>query len=278
MPGSIAGFTVVTSDIEAAAHLYKRYLGYGHDQFTRLEVSKATLWGLPGLAGARQALLRPSSRNQRFIRFIEEAEAPEYRPLASCGWNAIELVVQNLDRIAADLAGSPFRILGHPETVDLGFTDRIRAMQVAGPAGEVLYLTEISGTVPGFDLPAAQAPVDCAFVAVLGASSLDVSTRFYSDLFRTDANGPFQARIGCLSAAHGLVPETRHALSTIGLSDRSLIEIDAYPANAGPCVVTPCGLPAGIAFASFRATDVGVFAGIVRGPDDEWTEIVPALS
>ena len=48
--------------------------------------------------------------------------------------------------MAAELASSPFRIIGGP--ADLSFSDQIRAMQVVGPAREVLYLTQADQTPP----------------------------------------------------------------------------------------------------------------------------------
>ncbi len=276
MPGAIAGFTIVTSDVDLAAQAYAGFLGYRHDGIEYIGASAATAWRAPGLTNARQAMLRPPSGNHRFIRFVEAAQAPGYVPLRHHGWNAIEIVVQDLERVAAGLEASPFTVLGPPETLDLGFTDRIRAMQLAGPSGEVLYLTEIDGPVPGFALPVAQGPVDCAFVAVLGTSSVETSRRFYAALFATDPGPTLEARIGCLSAAHGLPSPTKYALATIALPDMCLIEIDAYPPSAAPLLPTSCGLAAGIAIVSFDALP-GEAPGLIVGPDGEFIEILPAL-
>ena len=54
--------------------------------------------------------------------------------------------VDDVDALAAELASSPFRIIGGP--ADLSFSDQIRAMQVVGPAREVLYLTQADQTPP----------------------------------------------------------------------------------------------------------------------------------
>ncbi len=277
MPGAIAGFTVLTPNVEASARAYARHLGYRHDGPDHVGESVATAWQAPTLAGARQALLRPASGNRRFIRLVELAGLPDHVPLRNHGWTAIEIVVEDLDRVAADLAASPFRVLGPPETLDLGFTDRIRAMQVAGPSGEVLYLTEIDGPIPGFDLPVAQALVDAAFVAVLGASSLQASRLFYAGLFETAPGTVLEARINCLSAAHGLPSWTKHALSIVTLPDACLVEIDAYPPGATSSSPTSCGLSAPIALVSFDALP-GEPAGLLVGPDGERIEILPTRS
>ena len=150
-------------------------------------------------------------------------------------------------------------------------------MQVVGPSGEVLYLTEIDGPIPGFALPVAQSPVDCPFVAVLGASSLEASRLFYATLFATEPGPILDARIACLSAAYDLPSQTKHALSTIALPGMCLIEIDAYPPSAAPPLPTPCGLAAGIAFVSFDAVP-GEHAGLLTGPNGECIEILPTTS
>jgi len=66
------------------------------------------------------------------------------RPVRSL--SAAELIVDDVDALAAELASSPFRIIGGP--ADLSFSDQIRAMQVVGPAREVLYLTQADQMPP----------------------------------------------------------------------------------------------------------------------------------
>ena len=69
-------------------------------------------------------------------------------PYTTYGWSASELIVQDVDQLADDLADSPFEIIGPPK--NLSFTDDIRAMQVLGPANEILYLTQVKDNVPGW--------------------------------------------------------------------------------------------------------------------------------
>ena len=62
------------------------------------------------------------------------------------GWNAAELIVEDVDGLAVQLENSPFKIIGSP--ADLSFTKNIRAMQVMGPANEILYLTQFKNNRP----------------------------------------------------------------------------------------------------------------------------------
>ena len=77
------------------------------------------------------------------IRAIETAGVPGYRPLTTYGWNACEIIVDDVYAIAKRLTRSPFKILAGPTS--LQFMPSIHAMQLAGPAGECLYLTMESG-------------------------------------------------------------------------------------------------------------------------------------
>ena len=116
-----------------------------------------------------------------------------------------------MDSLAGQLAGSPFRVIGAP--ADLSFTDKIRAMQVVGPAREVLYLTQIKERLAAFDTPEAAAFVDRAFIVILGGSSLDLLQDFYHGQFGVARAEAMPSVISVLSApvrpAEGLPPRHR---------------------------------------------------------------------
>jgi len=68
------------------------------------------------------AVLRPESGEATFLRLIEKSWVSMYKPLTSLGWNAIEIVVQDLEGLAKELANSPFKIIGEPRVLDFDFT------------------------------------------------------------------------------------------------------------------------------------------------------------
>jgi hypothetical protein len=274
----LAGATVVTPDLDAAVAAYGDLLEYCGDACATVGTGLAAAWGCPAAADARMAVLYPRRGARRFIRLVEGRAAPGYRPLASYGWNAIEIIVQDLDALAARLRGSAFEIIGEPQVLDFDFTDQIRAMQVRGPGDEVLYLTEVNAEIPGFLLPRAESFVGEIFVLVLGAASIAEAASTYAALGRS--KGPdFAARIDVLSREHGMPDTTRHQLTTVALEERSLIEIDAFPATAIERVSSSIGLPAGIAMASFTITeDLEPGEGrILRGRAGEWIERLSKL-
>lgn len=248
--GALAGVTIVVPDLDVALAAYGDHLGYRGAQPVPVGVVQATAWGYPQAADAQMAMLWPESGERRFVRLIQGL-APGFRPMASYGWHAAEIVVQDLDALAAQLVDSPFEIIGPPAALDFDFTDKIRAMQVVGPGGEVLYLTEIQGEIPGFALPEAKSFVGQLFIIVLGCRDITAAAQPYANLGRP-AGQEIQARIDILSKTHDLPVSTRHTLATIALDEESLIEVDAFPAGTVSRAASSIGLPAGLAMASFR--------------------------
>lgn len=274
--GALRGFTIVTPDLGAALRAYDGYLDYRGPAPERVGPELAERWRAPAAAAAMMAELRPACGGDRFLRLIE-GDPGGFAPFRSFGWAAAEIVVDDLDRVADRLAASPFRIIGEPAVLDFDFTDQIRAMQVQGPGGEVLYLTEIGAQIPGFDLPSADCLVGIPFIAVLGGPSVETLAAGYAALGR--AAGPvIEARIQVLSRAHGLRDTVKHRLSTVPLPDRSLIEIDDFPATCTARPVSSIGLPAGIAMVSFAATAKGRALdqpALLVGAAGEWIELLP---
>ncbi len=271
---SLAGATVVTPDLDAAMAAYRDYLGYA-GSVEALEAEVAAAWGVPAAAGSRMATLRPASGKNRFLRLVEGQPAPGFRPLASFGWTAIEIVVENVDRLAEKLADSPFRIIGPPAILEFEFTDKLKAMQVVGPGGEILYLTEIGGEIPGFELPSADSFVDQPFIMVLASADIAEAGRFYEGLGRPI--GPeMTAPVQILSDAFGLPREHKHRLATIALDECSLFEVDAFPPSTVARALSSIGLPSGIAMVSlFGDAGGSPSAGPLVGAAGEWVEILP---
>jgi hypothetical protein len=276
MLDSLAGVTIVTPDLAIAVAAYADWLDYVPDTIGALGDDLAQLWGVPQAASAQMALLRPESGEHRFIRLIEGNPDPTFQPLRHYGWAAAEIIVQNVDLLAERLgrSGSPFQIIGPPAVLDFDFTDKIKAMQVVGPAGEVIYLTEVDGDIPGFDLPKAQSFVGQLFIMVLGSSEISAAAELYAA--QGLAAGPLlEARIDVLSQVHSMPEDHRHSLTTVALKAQSYLEIDAFPSTATPRPVSSIGLPCGISIVSFHGTGGPKEKRIQIGGAGEWLEILP---
>jgi len=122
-------------------------------------------------------------------------------------------------------------------------------MQVLGPAGECLYLTDVS-TDPS--LAKARSTVGQVFIVVAGGPDIGAMTGFYAARFEVPVSPPVAVPIGVLNRAHGLAPDSRHALALVTLPEGTRVELDQYPATAGPRPVRAGALPAGISMVSFR--------------------------
>ena len=252
----------------------------------------ATLWAAPRMAGRDLLLLQPESGATVFLRFVQADPVAGYGPMKTFGWNATEILVQDPDALAEQLADSPFQILGDP--MNLSSNENIRAMQVVGPANEVLYLTRIPPGGAGTNLGSAQSFVDRTFIVVLGGPQMEDLRNFYKDVLAMPVSEPFGARVRLLSRAHDLDLEYRHPLAMASLPKDFGIELDEYPATATTRPQRYGELPPGMAMVGFgiaslepvaehvlsepQAIDAAPYdgrrAGVVRGPAGELIELI----
>jgi catechol 2,3-dioxygenase-like lactoylglutathione lyase family enzyme len=264
MLGRIATVTLLAPDLAVATAAYRQHLGYRitHDGALGRDVARA--WGRPQLAGRRTVLMEPESGAETYLRFVAGPRYPGYEPLACLGWNAAELVVADVDALAERLARSPFRVIGPP--ADLSFSDRIRAMQVVGPAGELLYLTQIKERLPAFDTPVASSFVDRVFIVILGGSNLESLQDHYHARFGVPRAPVMRSVVSTLSARYGLPADHRHPIAALPLPGQCYIEADQMPeaAIARPCA--PGELPPGIAMVSFEVGHLPARPASMLGP------------
>lgn len=230
--------------IEAA---YTRWLGYRVLERGQVSAALARDWEAPAIEGRAQLLLVPATGEQVVLRFIEEPLAASWRALTTFGWNVSEIVVENVDALAASFTGSPFRIIGAPAS--LTRFPMIRAMQVMGPAGECLYFTQV-GEGSGLELARAQAPVGRVFIVVAGGPDVHRMFGPYAG-FANAVDPPVRTAVKVISQAHGLPDDSLHAHGLVKLGHGSLIELDEYPPLARVREVPAGALPPGMAVVSF---------------------------
>lgn len=256
--------TIMASDLATVERAWRDELSYRAVDQGPLPPALAASWDAPALAGRPYLIMQPVSGEPVYLRFIEEPSSGDYQPMKTEGWNAVEILVQDPDGLAEALAGSRFfKVVGPPRYL----TDQqnIKAMQVLGPANELIYFTNVgSPQQSGFGLQPARTWVDRVFIMVVGARDLSALRDFYSATLGLTTTAPVPYRIGVLSRAYGLPDETLHKLSIAQLSDRFLIELDQYPAAARPARAPAGALPPGIAMVTFEV--------------DEWPSGLPWLA
>jgi hypothetical protein len=242
--GPVSQCTLIAADPEAAVHAYTQWLHQHIVSADELDATTAGAIGYPALAGANSWQLANAS-GRRWLQIIEYKDALPRDSLHSLGWMALEVLVEDVDSLAASLKGSPFELLRPPD--DLDMSDKIRACQVRGPTGEVLYLTQIKGAVPPFELPSCEAPVDHLFIAVLSTPSRDQSLTQYAAI-AGNTGICFETKITVLNQARGYHLDRRHPVATLQLAGRALIELDQIENTPTP----EPGIHSGMASVAFE--------------------------
>jgi len=280
MLGAIRRVTITAADLAAIEHAYTAFLDYrvtGRDKVLAVE---AAAWGAPAMAGNPTLTMQPAAGTDFEFRFVQGPAYPDYVPLTTFGWNASEIMVQNVDAMAERIAGSPFEIVGEPR--NLSFSDDIRAMQLRGPAAEIVYLTEFKKPVPGLSVPVARSAVDRTFIVILGGPSMAALQNFYHDQFGVPKAPVIESRITMLSKALQVSIETLYPIAAMTLAGDSLIEADEMPPQAGPRHAQAGHLPPGIAITGFscskipaaaKALDASASTFIMTGPAGELIEL-----
>lgn len=271
--GPLSGVTIATPDLEASERAYVRDLGYRAGTRGTIGREQAHAWNCPAATGARYVTVHPQAGDDFFFRFVESPLQRGYRAFSDFGWNAAELIVSDVDAMAVELATGAFEILGPPQ--DLSFTDAIRAMQVRGPAGEILYLTQFKRDLASLPAPPARCKVDRVFIVIVAGPSLDELLSFYTARFGVPAPQRMESRVKAMSEALGLSPEHRYQIAALPLRGRCYVEADQMPPPKNALAIPAGHLPRGIAVVEFRSPDPSA-RGCVLGPAGEIIEIVAA--
>lgn len=243
---------IICPNLAQASAAYVRYLDQTIHRQAPLDNDYARKLGLTGMDDAPSAWLGVAGAAP-WLLLVQSARAKAAAPFSKAGWMALELAVRDVDALLPSLQASPFHVLAEPK--DLDFSDAIRAMQVQGPAGEVLYLTQIKRAVPPFRLPRTQLTVDGPFVAILGSEDAGAASAFYLGL-GAETRLRFDTRLGALNQVRGLAPETQHAVATVELISGHLLEIDAPSCPLAAAMLID-GTEAGIACVVMSRTQGG---------------------
>ena len=292
---SIMMVTMLVTNLNVTEEAYDEYLDYELVSQGVVDESLAEVWGAEGMVGHPYIVMQPSSGEPVYLRFIEEEEKMNYRPMGTHGWNSTEILVQNPDQLATELESSPFEIIGMP--YDLYPTpDAPRAMQVLGPSDEVLYLTRIIPEGSGFNLGSAQSYVDRVFIMVLGGPSMDALQDYYKTSFGMPVTEASDWTIGVLSRMNDLPDDSVFPLALVEFDENFLIELDEW--NNGDIFesreVKEGHLPPSTSMVSFSTTSIdqinvewkhepqqidvfpynGSKVGVTVGIAGEWIEII----
>lgn len=284
--------TLTVANPEASAARYVEWLDYSIVEQGSLSADLAAAWGTPASAGRTYIVLQPSSGAPVYLRFVAGDVVPDYRPLRTYGWAAIEICVQDVLKVNERMLNSPFEIIGPPREID--GLPAIFPMQVKGPDGEIVYLTQIRSDLPAFDLPRAESLIDKLFILVMACSDMDASIDWFESVVGLSLGRKMDIVYTMLANAFDLPWEQQHTISTV-VHDRDVfLELDQYPPAATPRPAHPGQLPPGIAICTLSHPDLssvqgdwitppairdgavysGRLTGTLRAPDGTLVELV----
>lgn len=272
--------TLLAPDLAATSDAYVAQLSMTVASRDTLAAGDAALLGLDELAGAPVAWLA-NSEGTPILRVVEDPASVPGEPMFRHGWLSLEVLVGDVDGLAAGL-GAPFRVLGPPANLEL--SDAIRAAQVLGPCGELLYLTQVREAVPPFDLPMTTAAVSVPFIGVMSTPDRDASRRAWGRLLGADG-WVFETKITVLNRALGRPLDDRYPVAVVPMPGRCMVEIDEVEVQHGASVRAAglhslaLRLPAvddeALRDAGWRVDRRGAHALLV-GPAGEHVELLPA--
>ncbi len=283
---SIIIVTISVLHLGPVEDAYRTHLDYRAVERGAVSAETAGTWDARHMTGRGYLIMQPTNRERVYLRFVENPTTEGHAAMTTHGWNATELLVTDPDALAERLADSPFRIVGPPKDL-WAAPDAPRAMQVLGPAGELLYLTRNHR----FTI---NTPVDRIFIMVLAGPSMAALDAWYTNRLGLDVGDPLPYPITMVSRALGQPMNTTYPLAIATVSPRFLIELDEYPPLVGARPVTDGFLPPGTAMVTFTVDDLAAldldwrapprtladlpYAGqrtaVTVGPAGEWIEFI----
>lgn len=251
--------TLSVADLDRSVNTYCEWLDYSIEEQGELSDDLARSWGTPLAAGRRYAVIRPSSGHHIFIRFVENRVHPDFTPLVTYGWAAIEVCVQDVLAVNERMKKSPFEIIGPPREID--GLPAIFPMQVKGPDNEIVYFTQIRDDLPAFDLPRADSLIDRLFILVMACSEMAGSLKWLED--HTDfriGRDRMEIVYTMLANAFGTPLDELHAISTMIHGKDVFLELDQMPPQATARPYYDGELPQGVAIGTFLHPDFDALA------------------
>jgi len=290
---SILMVTMLVTNLSVTEQAYDDYLAYDTVVEGNVNENLASAWDAEDMINHPYIIMQPESGEDVYLRFIEDKEKTNYKPVGTHGWNSTEILVEDPDKLAEELDNSPFRIIGMP--YDLYPTPNApRAMQVLGPSDEMIYLTRIIPDGSGYNLGSAKSYVDRVFIMVVGGPSMEDLQEYYRETFDMPVTEASDWTIGVISRLNDLPEDTLYPLAIAEFDKDFLIELDEYPEAIVPREIADGHLPPSTSVVSFfvdslDAIDVtwreepttieafpynGRKVGVTVGVAGEWIELV----
>ncbi len=252
----IKSATIGVPDVAKIEELYSKWLDYRVQERGTVSEEMAKSWGTPKSAGRKFLTMHSAGTKDVYIRAVEVDSVPGYKAMTTWGWNSIELIVEDPDKVYEKLKASPFRHVGGPANLG-GGTSSIRAVQFAGPAEEVIYYTAETGDRSKSGLPIPASFIDRPFILILAGPDANAISKFYTETFLMGGYPPRPTPINIIAQAQGLPADHQFSLGLARAKERgNNIEIDGYPPSTKQRPRADGQLPPGNAMATFSVNSL----------------------
>lgn len=248
--------TIGALSVSRTEDLYTTYLGQKVRERGNVSRAMADSWGTPNSVGRPYILMSTDAHPDVYIRAVEVDAVPGYRALTTWGWNAIEVIIDDINALHTRLKASPFEFIGEPASLGVRYPT-IYAMQVKGPSEEVLYLTTETGDRSKSSLPLPGALIGRPFIMVVAGPNISAMRDWYADAFSM-ARQPINPSLASLSRrAQGLDDGAEFTISLLSLKQHgNMIQMDGYPASTKARPHAQGQLPPGVAMTSFEVSNL----------------------
>ena len=248
--------TIAAPDIEVVESWYTEWLEYSTCETGIITSSLAKSWATEEMKGRPYIVLQPKNREDVYLRVVEIDKVAKYKPMTTLGWNAFELICDDVYEVHKKLINSPFEIIGEPASLG-GELDFIHAMQVEGPAQDILYITCDTKRASDTLLPACDSFVGRPFIVILAGNGVDKIQNYYSEKFCMHRDEDMQTPIGVIAKAQGLPEQHTFDMGFMSLSETgNFIEYDGYGAQYGARNQNVNQLPPGCSTVSFEVDNI----------------------
>ena len=248
--------TVNAPDVVQWSALYKEWLDYQVVEQGEVPATLAKSWGAQGSVGRRYVVMAPAGGGDVFIRAVEGDAMPGYRAMTTWGWNAIEIIIDDIDALYSKLKDSPFEFIGLPASLGARYPS-IHAMQVKGPAQEVLYLTTETGDRSTSLLPLPEGLVGRPFIMVVAGPEIRVMRDWWTSSFNLLPQAINDSLGKLTRTAQNAPADAKFTISLVHLQQHgNILQLDGYPATTTSRPHAPGQLPPGVAMTSFDVADL----------------------
>jgi catechol 2,3-dioxygenase-like lactoylglutathione lyase family enzyme len=255
--------TLTVADLKRSEGLYRDWLSYETVESGVLAMDLALSWGATLSAGKPYVVMAPKSGAEIYLRFVQDDAHPDYEALKTYGWAAIEICVEDVLKVNEAMLKSPFKIIGPPRELD--GMPAIFPMQVQGPDGEIVYLTQIRDDLPMYDLPRATSLIDRQFIHVCAVSDLKGALTWCEEKLGLSFGRDMAIVYTMLANAFGVPHENKFTIATLTHARDVFYEFDQMPPAAGARPAFKDRLPQGVAISTLILPD---FAERVRAHAD----------